>query len=73
MIMKGKGLLVGLRLAKIDETYTSWDLLNPMMSPTSDQDWISLNCINTIPSSPVMRIKKSINLGIISWSNNEFS
>ena len=47
MIMKGKGLLVGLRLAKIDETYTSWDLLNPMMSPTSDQDWISPNCINT--------------------------
>ena len=32
----------------------------------SDQDRISPNNINTIPTKKVMRMKKNINLGIIS-------
>ena len=39
----------------------------------SDQDRISPYNINTISTTQVMRIKKNINEGIISWSNTEFS
>ena len=39
----------------------------------SDQDRISPYNINTISSRQVMRIKKSISEGIISWSNTKFS
>ena len=39
----------------------------------SDQDRISPYNINTISTKEVMRIKKNINLGIISWSNTKFS
>ena len=39
----------------------------------SDQDKISPYDINTISTSQVMRIKKTIDLGIISWSNTKFS
>ena len=46
--------------------------LNPLI-PMSDQDRISPYNINTISSRQVMRIKKNINKGIISWSNTKFS
>ena len=35
----------------------------------SDQVRISPYNINTIPTREVMKLKKNINLGIISWSN----
>ena len=41
---------------------------NPF-TPTSDQDVVSPFNVNTISSRQVMRIKKNINKGIISWSN----
>ena len=40
-------------------------LVNPL-TPMSDQDRISPNNINIISTRQVMRIKKNINLGIIS-------
>ena len=39
----------------------------------SDQDKISPYNIDTISSRQVMRIKKNISQGIISWSNTKFS
>ena len=39
----------------------------------SDQERISPYNINTISTTYVMRMKKNINLGIISWSNTKFS
>ena len=39
----------------------------------SDQDSISPYNINKISTRLVMRIKKNIKLGIISWSNTKFS
>ena len=39
----------------------------------SDQDRISPYINNTISTRLVMRIKKNINLGIISWCNTKFS
>ena len=47
-------------------------LFNPL-TPISDQDRISPYNINTISTRKVMRIKKNINLGIISGSNTKFS
>ena len=46
--------------------------VNPL-TPTSDQDRISPDKINTISTRWVMGIRKNINLGIISWSNTKFS
>ena len=46
--------------------------INPLI-PTSDQDKISPNNVNTISSRQVMRIKESLKKGIISWSNTKFS
>ena len=46
--------------------------INPL-TPTSDQDRISPNNVNTISSRQVMRIKESLKKGIISWSNTKFS
>ena len=46
--------------------------VNPL-TPMTDEDWISPYNINTISSTLVMRVKKSINQGIISWSNTQFS
>ena len=46
--------------------------LNPL-TPMNDQYRISPYNINTISSRWVMRIKKNINLGIISRSNSKFS
>ena len=45
--------------------------LNPL-TPMFDQDRISPNNINTVSSRQVMRIKKNIDKGIISWSNTKF-
>ena len=45
---------------------------NPL-TPMSDQDKISPYNIDTISSRQVMRIKKNINQGIVSWSNTKFS
>ena len=47
-------------------------LFNPL-TPISDQDRISPYNINTISTRKVMKIKKNINLGIISGSNTKFS
>ena len=44
--------------------------VNPL-TPMSDEDRISPNRINTISSRQVVRIKKYINLGIISRSNTK--
>ena len=45
---------------------------NPL-TPMTDQDRISRYNINTISTTWVMRMKKNINSGIISWSNAKFS
>ena len=45
---------------------------NPL-TPMNDQDRISSYNINTISTRQVMRIKKNINLGIISWTITKFS
>ena len=47
-------------------------LFNPL-TPISDQDRLSPYNMNTISTRKVMRIKKNINLGIISGSNTKFS
>ena len=44
-----------------------------LLTPMSDQDRISPYNIDTISTRWVTRIKKNINLGIISWSNTTFS
>ena len=46
--------------------------VNPL-TPMSDEDRISPYNINTISSRQVVRIKKYINLGIVSRSNTKFS
>ena len=46
--------------------------LHPL-TPMSDQNRISPYSINPISSRQVVRIKKYINLGIISWFNTKFS
>ena len=46
--------------------------INPL-TLMSDQGRISLYNIYTISTKKVMRIKKNINLGIISWFNTKFS
>ena len=45
---------------------------NPL-TPISDQDRISPYIINTLSTREVMRIKKNIDLGLISWFNTKFS
>ena len=49
-----------------------WQLVN-ILTTMSDQNTISFHNINTKSSRQVMRIKKSINDGIITWSNAKFS
>ena len=49
-----------------------WCQLNPS-TPMSDQDRISPYNINTKSRRQEMRTKKSINKGVISWSNTKFS
>ena len=46
--------------------------VNPLTT-MSDQDRISPYNINIISCRQVMRIKKNINQGIISWSKTKFS
>ena len=48
------------------------ELVNSL-TPMSDQGGISPYNINTISTRQVMKIKKTINLGIIGWSNIKFS
>ena len=60
------------KLSPIKRTNHELKCLNPLI-PMSDQDRISPYNINTISSRQVMRIKKNINKGIISWSNTKFS
>ena len=48
-------------------------MLFNLLSPMSDQDRISPYNIITISRRQVMRIKKIIDKGIISWSNTKFS
>ena len=43
------------------------------LTPMSDQERISPYNIHVISSKQVMRIKRNINKGIISWSSNKFS
>ena len=49
------------------------DMLFNLLSPMSDQDRISPYNVITISSRQVMRIKKNIDKGIISWSKTKFS
>ena len=42
------------------------------LTPRSDQDRISPYNTNTISTRQVMRVKETINLEIISWSNTRF-
>ena len=42
------------------------------LTPRSDQDRISPYNTNTISTRQVMRVKETINLEIISWSNTKF-
>ena len=44
----------------------TWNLFDNPLTPMSDQNRISPYDINTISTRQVMRIKKNINLGIIS-------
>ena len=53
-------------------SFELWNFFN-LLTPISDQDRISPHNINTISYRQVMRIKKTINLGIISWFNTKFS
>ena len=55
-----------------DLTSTKSTYVN-LLTPINDQNRISLYNINTISTRWVMRIKKNINLGMISWSNTKFS
>ena len=52
----------------------SWGFFSfsTLLIPMSDQDRNSPHNINTKSRRQVMRTKKSINWGIISWSNNKF-
>ena len=56
---------------KILESWVFFFFFNPLIL-MSDQDRNSPHNINTKLRSQVMRTKKSINWGIISWSNNKF-
>ena len=49
----------------------AFSILNPL-TLMSDQDRISPYSIKTLSTIYVMRIKKNINLRIISWSNTKF-
>ena len=43
------------------------------LTPTRDQERLYPYNINTIESKQVMRIKKNINKGILSWSDSKLS
>ena len=53
-------------------SFNVWCMLINPLTPMRDQDRISSYNINTISSTEVMRIKKNINQGIISRSNNKY-
>ena len=50
-----------------------WRELHNPLTPISDQYKISPYNINEISNRRVMRMKKNINQGIVSWSNTKFS
>ena len=58
----------------LDQTAILFKLPNQInpLSPRSDQDRISPYNTNTISTRQVMRVKETINLEIISWSNTRF-
>ena len=51
---------------------TSTSGINPL-TPMGDKDRISPYSIHKISSRQVIRIKRNINKGIISWFSNKFS
>ena len=57
----------------VNYNFNVWKIAINPLTPMSDQDRISPFKINTISSKQVMRIRKSINKGITSWSNTKFS
>ena len=59
--------------AKLDNILSVLRKVFHLLTPKSDQDRISHNNINTIPSRQVLRIKKNIHQGIINWSNTKFA
>ena len=63
---------VSRRKKKMKSKVIIWQLVN-ILTTMSDQNTISFHNINTKSSRQVMRIKKSINNGIITWSNAKFS
>ena len=58
--------------AKLDNILSVLRKVFHLLTPEGDQDRISHNNINTIPSRQVLRIKK-VNQGIINWSNTKFA
>ena len=66
---EGKNITISLTDLKCLKLSTTFNPITPM----SDQDRIFPYNINTTLTRQVMRIKKNINLGIISWSNTKFS
>ena len=58
----------------LDQTAILFKLPNQInpLTPRSDQDRISPYNTNTISTRQVMRVKETINLEIISWSNTRF-
>ena len=58
----------------LDQTAILFKLPNQInpLTPRSDQDRISPYNTNTISTRQVMRVKETINLEIISWSNTKF-
>ena len=58
----------------LDQTAILFKLPNQInpLTPRSDQDRISPYNTNTISIRQVMRVKETINLEIISWSNTRF-
>ena len=59
-------------LAFKDKFYLS-PLMDCLSITRNDQDIISYNIFSMMSSRKVMRIRKNINKGIISWSNIKFS
>ena len=68
---KQSGYQVGWAVSGFD-ALNSLTHINPL-TPMSDRDRISPYSIGIMSSRQVVRIKKYINLGIISWSNTNFS
>ena len=57
--------------ASTDDDIEEPTIINPL-TPVSDQDKISSYSGDPISTRYVMRVKKNIHLGTISWSNAKF-